>query len=117
MRMWKRGWTVCLGCVNGFPPAAILALSLTLAGCVQVGPKALFPERGGAAPTEPVALSPAGAAAPRNTCALPELPPLASTVFIAIAPGRPPQADAGGKVLLFGYARAREAIRVCREGR
>lgn len=104
MRMWKRGWTVRWS-VSGFPGAAILALPLTLAGCVQVGPKELVPK-----PILTPALAP-------ESCALPDLPPLASTVFVDIAPGRPPKADAGGKALVVGYGRAREAIRACREGR
>lgn len=88
---------------------AILGISLTLAGCVQVGPKALFADRG--------ADSAVGAAAPRNPCALPELPPIAETVSLAIAPGRPVRADAGGRALVIGYGKARAAIRACREGR
>jgi hypothetical protein len=94
-------------------------MSLTLAGCVQVGPETLFPDRdgrGAAAPT--AAIPPVGAAVPRNdaACALPELPPIPATVRIDIAPDHPPQADAGGKALVIGYGQARDAIRACKEG-
>ncbi|MGI2326140.1 MULTISPECIES: hypothetical protein [unclassified Methylococcus] len=91
--------------------AAILSISLTLAGCVQVGPKTLFPVRDEAAPA-------VGAALPRNeaACELPDLPPIAQNVRLIIKPNQPIDSNDGGKALALGYGDARDAIRACKGG-
>lgn len=78
--------------------AILIGCAVLFSGCVQVGPK----EFDIPATDHPVA-------APKICHDMATLPPIPAVVHIAIEPGQPVQADAGGESLLRAYVAHREA--------
>jgi hypothetical protein len=81
--------------------ATLACLCAGFFGCVQVGPKDL--RLAGPAPVQNPVIGP-------KPC-LCTLPPIPQVVHITIEPGKPVEADEGGKSLLRAYVKARESGR------